>query len=626
MDASKPEPLLNFSNLLRVTVWFSLLSGVLEGSARVILRTSGWFGWPQRFCIQKFSLSWGAAVIDAGAILLLGLLLWLVRRIFSDKVGLALLWAIAGLIGCFAVLEALRILSGRASVIFALGFAVTLFRISMQSPEKCMGFLRRTMPVAWGLLAATLLAAYGWPLVIERVEAYRAPAPPPNAPNVLVVMLDTLRADRLGTYGYSRGTSPFLDGFAKRSLLYERAISNASWTLPAHISAFCGHDPGEHGAVLTHYDGRFELIAEALLQRGYQTAGFSANRFYTTCMQGVSAGITHYENTFLTWRDIVTRTSLYTRIGKFMNDYAGISMAVPFMRAEEVNQRFLRWADTRQQRPFFAFLNYMETHFPYLPPQELAARFPGAAQPLLQKDRQRLMMGAPLTPELAARLNDSYDASIAYLDGELKKLFAAIEERGLDKNLLVIILSDHGEALGERNIYDHRNTLYMEEIHVPMIVRLPGITPEGRRYAQPVSIRRLAATIAAATGLPKEKFPGPPLPIRAEDLDSGRPEIIAFSHITGGHFENVLRHYPIWQGWVRSLVRGDLHFILQEDGKMELYDFVKDPREATNLAGTANPTLVAEFRKILLDKENSQRQKRTAGRPSDGSPSEKTVD
>lgn len=585
------------------TIWFVLSAALLEILARAVMPITGYFGYQQSCSFAKFRILAGVLIADLVVMAAVAGVIWAMSRLRPAWFCIETLSGVLALVGAYAAFKPLSTLTAKSVWILSFGLAAMIYRAVRKDAERSIAFFRRS--AAWLAAGAciTLLVGYLGMGIAESIALATAPRPAAGSPNVLLIVLDTFRADRTGAYGYGRGTTPFLDGFARQAIQYDKAFSTSSWTLPAHVSAFTGRRPSEHGAELFAYDGRFETIAQALAKKGYQTAGISANRAYTSYSRGVGAGFLHYENTYVDWRDTLESSTLVASTRRLLARH-GLKTAPPdtVMRAEEVNRRFLNWVDRRTERPFFAFLNYMDTHFPRRPPQDLARRFPGVAKPITREEWDRLyFFGETPTPEMTRRVQDNYDGAVAHLDSQLRLLFDELKRRGLEKNLLVILTADHGESLGEHGLYDHRTSLYLEQVRIPLFVRFPGKLPEAIHIGQPVSLRQVAATIADFTGLEAGRFPGPELPVTPHSEEVSQESAVRTSGLAGGHFAGVQPRYPIYQGWIRSVVSGDLHFILQEDGKMELYDWTQDPGEVHNLVDSADHQLVERFKDKLLN-------------------------
>lgn len=583
----KSEPgLVNLGQVARLVFWFTSAGGIAES----VLWFRTWLRPGAHRCLESLNILWAVMLADGPILLLLGLALWVLHRLSPRKIGIGFLAAGLSVVPLVSVLTATGVLHFRAIAILSLGIALVGYRWIRSDVSRLASFFRETERPLGIVAVGLLLMFWAVPIATEHISLRRLPPPNSGSPNILLIVLDTLRADRLGAYGYPRSTTPFLDQYAQESVLYEKAFAPSSWTLPSHVSIFTGREPQEHGAVEQEYDGRYETLAQVLGRAGYVTAGISANTEYATCAKGVAAGFLHYENTFLTFEDALLRTGLGTQARKLFEVYSKTNYYPSFISAGEVNRRILDWLERRPDRPFFVFLNYMDTHYPYLPPQEFASRFPGAAQGVGNREWSLLSKrNAAANPEANQRIQDTYDASVAYLDSQLRNLFTALQHRGLDKGLLVAITSDHGESLGEHNLFDHRQSLYLEQIRVPLIVRLPDRHPAGARFGEPVSTRQIAATVATWAVQGAGSFPGPVVPVR--DSPQTTPSHV-FSHLTGARWAGVAKHWPIHNGWQRSVVSSRFHLIVGEDGKVELFDWVSDPGEQKNLAQTAEAQLL----------------------------------
>ena len=346
-----------------------------------------------------------------------------------------------------------------------------------------------------------------------------------SKPNVILIVLDTHRADRLGIFGYKRGTSPNLDAFAQESTVYENAVAPAQWTIPSHASMFCGKYPSIHRTLQSGdaLDGEFTTIAEHLLRAGYATIGFCNNPLVGVLDNGFRRGFKRFYNyggtvpaTPLTYGDhpdglwnnirhhyfrLIDRIAtpiqqtvaaspkvlqialnpwlvpLWTRYSNFKGDTSSsINDTTRFIQNK--NQR----ASTE---PFFVFLNLMETHLPYTPPKKFIRKFapivmeePKAKEFIRVYNTQALKWLLPLVdpyPEIESKtLHSMYDAEVAYQDHLLEQLLNVLNQPEHRENSLVIIVADHGEMLGEHQIMGHGLGVYEELVHVPLIIRFPG--------------------------------------------------------------------------------------------------------------------------------------------------------
>jgi arylsulfatase A-like enzyme len=290
------------------------------------------------------------------------------------------------------------------------------------------------------------------------------PGAGPHPPNVLLVSLDTLRARSLGSFGYARDTSPFIDALARQGSLFGSTMTTSATTGPSHMSLFTGLYPVHHGLVTGAEWKRPEVptLASLLRAAGYTTAAFTEDGFLVR-PKGFGEGFSHYvENRKLPERPRDVR--------------------ITFGQAR-------RWLEQNEQQPFFVFVHTYEVHVPYAPPERYAQVFAGDGLP---------------GPERAdiRQMRDAYDREIRYVDDELRSLFAALRELGLDESTLVVITADHGEEFAEHGWLQHGSTVFQEVIHVPLLFWAPGLVPQGREIERPVSLIDVAPTILSLVGVP----------------------------------------------------------------------------------------------------------------------------
>jgi len=304
-----------------------------------------------------------------------------------------------------------------------------------------------------------------------------------DAPDILIISVDTLRADRLSTWGYARDTSPNLDTLAASAIRFDRAVAPAPWTLPSVTSLFTGLMPTEHGVVSRDWqlpDAR-ETLAERALAAGYETAFFGVNAAFVTG-HGLSQG-------FETWRP-----------------HSGLS-------GRQLNREVLDFLASRADpRPLFLVVHYFEPHCRYNPPRDVADRYlPRAHAPVpLTRERYDAMgdcfklQREDGTPELdLAIYRARYDAEVREVDRLIGELWGAVSHR----EPWLGVLADHGEAFWEHGAHGHGSQLYDEQIRVPMLVRPPGGT-EARVEAHAISTLWLtAAADAVLAGRPAPDYP-----------------------------------------------------------------------------------------------------------------------
>jgi arylsulfatase A-like enzyme len=434
----------------------------------------------------------------------------------------------------------------------------------------------------------------------EKIQTARLPESVADAPNVLVIVVDTLRADHLSSYGYVRDTSPFIDSLAAQGVRFKAAISAASWTQPSHASMLTGRYTYEHQAETEPLDKTYPTIGEAMQTNGYRTGAFSANTEFFTRRQGFGRGFLHFEDSDQSVADAFLNSSLYG----FLFDFYGLRKALDYegvptrVLASDINTSALDWIDQDTDKPFFVFMNYFDVHDPYTPPEPYRSKYASVPNPggLINGFVERYH--PDLTPEQLQSEIDAYDGSISYVDDQVKNLFSELEKRGELNNTIVIITSDHGESLGEHGLLQHSASLYLQEIQVPLILWRPGLVPENVQIDTPISTTGLPSTILSLINASKDPFPGPSLTkiYLDKETQSTWPEPISeVAQFTGAAEQN-----PSTHGEMKSVVANSLHYIIHQKFGEELYNWREDPQEATNVASSpSSQTALDEFRLYL---------------------------
>jgi arylsulfatase A-like enzyme len=365
---------------------------------------------------------------------------------------------------------------------------------------------RWLLPVACTLV---LVAGIALPEVVarRRVPVGAAPAAdaaPADAPDVVVVVLDTVRADHLGAFGYPKPTSPHFDALAKESTLFMDAVSPGTWSLPSHASLFTGRFVSAHGAHDEHefLDGDAPTLAETLAGHGWDTRSFTANAWISDSI-GMIRGFAWTDEA---WRDgDVARTvqgmhRLADRLGFGGVDKGGAGVAATFEQ----------WLAARPPgaRPSFVFVNFIEAHFPYHQlPDDYLARFTTQSRRALRGVSSELAVAAlggdlPTNPGVVETATAMYDAAVAYDDALLGRVVDALRRRGTLDRTILVVLSDHGEMLGEHGQFGHGRSPYEPVLHVPLLVRYPPRIPADRRVKTPVSPVGVYATVLDLAGIP----------------------------------------------------------------------------------------------------------------------------
>ena len=393
--------------------------------------------------------------------------------------------------------------------------------------------------------------------------------PAGNPPGELVIIvLDTVRRDHLGLYGYPLPTSPGLDAWADEARVYTQARSTSAWTVPSHGSLFTGLLPSEHGAHglapeaktwqgledALALPGGTRTLASHLVEHGYATVGIAANRAYLNRGYGLDQG-------FEVWL-----------CEQLEDPPDGICP-----RARRITDLALATLAEPRSEPLFLFLNYMDAHIPYRGHLADDPGLPAPARPFSGREHwwrermQDVLEGrSTINEEEHALLTAAYDQEIRYLDGELQRLLARLPALGIDEHDLVVITADHGEYLGEHQLLEHSYDLYEPVLRIPLVIRGAGHPPG--RDDSPVRLSDLAGLILPSLGLS-------PLVDRDPAGALGVAELYYIRHADLGTDAMTARFHRIR----RSFQRGD-HKVITTDGRcVEAYDLARDPQELTPL-------------------------------------------
>lgn len=467
----------------------------------------------------------------------------------------------------------------------------------------------RSLGVA--VLAVLLVMAAGIGVLDRRgpVQLAGAPGAVPQAPhpNVIVIVLDTVGAAHLSSYGYQRITTANLDRLARRGVLFENAIAPSSWTLPSLASIMTGLLPHQHGGTWgVPMASQPVTMAEVLRAAGYQTAAFNANSSYGLAGWGLDKGFDDYidAHTWLRHNLAVTFAGQSVYQAAFQN-------LVNFnqfdhLNAAQINGQISQWLQQRKlradSRPYFLFINYMDAHRPYLPPAPEDRQFGFIPKPLLRRISRPLIDGhwrGHLSSRDRAELQDGYDNSIYFLDQQIGRLFSIIDQTSQSASApaYIFVAGDHGEGFGEHGTYDHGWNLYHEVLRVPLIIAGPGV-PTGLRIANAAPLSQLFATVLALAlnshaaavkqaSLLRYAAPG------AFDHTSLSPVISELSEWN----PDASTHASL------SAWSGHWHYLFSSGGVAELYDLQNDPEEKNNLAGAPPQADAVQQMRAALEAE-----------------------
>ncbi len=329
------------------------------------------------------------------------------------------------------------------------------------------------------------------PILEAALLALGAGGGAPQPAYVVLGSIDTLRADHVSAYGYARQTTPQIDRLAAGGVRFAQAFAAASWTLPSHASLFTSQLPSRHGVQHERValPAAATTLAETLSAAGFATAGF-VSWVYVGARYGLAQG-------FDVYRELIDVSRL---------EFASGGGAA---RAESVIDAALGWLGSAPRQPFFLFVHLFDPHMDYAPPQPYDTLFggdPAASDGRYASVRPYIAYlhadPPPPLPMLAReRITALYDGEIRYADDQLGRLLRALERRG--EECIVVVLSDHGEELGEHGSFEgHGWTLYDEVLRVPLVLRLPGAEAAGAVVEAPVTLLDVAPTVLDALGLP----------------------------------------------------------------------------------------------------------------------------
>ncbi|MEM7113798.1 MAG: sulfatase [Chloroflexota bacterium] len=499
-----------------------------------------------------------------------------------------------------------------------------------------------------------------------------------SQPDIIFIVLDTHRADRLGCYGYQKPISPNIDQFAAQSVLFEQAVSPAQWTIPSHASMFTGRYPTAHQVTQSSHALSPELphVAEVLQTAGYETIGFCNNPLVGILNNGFKRGFETFYNyggatpnlpksaNDLPW----PLSSLSDKANEFLqrvstpiqNFFGRSDLAFQIslnawltplwsrlanfkgQNARSV-QDVVRYLEMREQvsdgRPLFLFLNLMETHLPFLPPGDFIDQVAPYLRPdkeardiMRRWNREAYRWAAPLSeplPELEARvLSDLYDAEVAYQDDYLGPLFDCLNGRSNHSDTLTIVVSDHGDSMGEHNYFGHGFVAYEELVHVPLMMQWPQRLANPQRVKTPVSTRRVFHTILDSIGrLPHAAERVNPAEVHGltllRTIDGADPENgTAFSEVypplnfvkaIEGRQPQLIEPFrcnSLRRAVVREDEAGEIHkLIWVDDQPDELFNLERDRLELENLVAK-RPLLTKTLDQKLTDMAQTIEQQR----------------
>ncbi len=536
----------------------------------------------------------------------------------------------------------------------ALTVATAAFAMFLLVPWLNLEYLPRlaSMRSLYGTVLAALLLALAAPLVVrfgkvsaaavvlaalvanggslvragDPVDHGKAASGGRLAANVVVVVVDAVRADHLGAYGYSRVTSRYLDDLAQSSVVFERAVAQAPWTKPSIASLLTGTYVHWHGVIASRHALGPELptLAEELRRRGYRTAAFSGNPFITPEFRfdrgfdefdsgrAIGPQLTNLHRLLKRAERLLHRADVTVNLTGWVFSAALQESAGNSERDAQVTAAVIEWLRENGHNPFFVYVHLMGAHEPYDPPAEFVRAFREAAwdgvpQRTVTPARVQSIFeaAAPLIDSDLAALVAQYDGAVAYSDAQVGQIIGELRRLNLLDKTLLVVTSDHGEEFYEHRNWRHGSQLYDEVVRVPLVMRLPGRVAPGRRR-DPVMLIDIFPTVFGILGLPLELPHQDGRALFGTPDDPSRPVFSEHWRFEGGTYVSrmVLRD---------GLKLKETHDSGRGQQRMELYDLRVDAAEQDNRLAEENAgeKEVGELRELLSEFSAS-----TAERPS----------
>ena len=380
--------------------------------------------------------------------------------------------------------------------------------------------------------------------------------------NVIIIAVDTLRADHLRCYGYPRNTSPHIDELALDSIKFNNCYTPSPLTTPAFASVLTSLPPFKHGAKrngLSIFD-KTTTLPQLLKGRGYYSGAFISN-------WPLKKNLTHLDRGFDTYEEVLTKKRWY---GLFN----------PEGKAPDINRKAIKWLHENKERKIFLFVHYTEPHDPYVYHKEFDEGYDDIEPEFYPEGSSHKKI-------------KKYDTEVGFVDHHIGELLEKIKEYGLYEGSLIIFLSDHGESFGEHDYYGHGRRLYNSGLHVPLIVKLPGSGEKNTEINRNVSLMDVAPTILSLLNCPvSEDMEGRNL----FDTEAGNRVLYFESYRGAVHFEKDttfrLKVKPVRYG----LLKGDDKLIF--DNGLEAYDIAEDCFESTNIYRNPDEK-IAEMQALL---------------------------
>lgn len=484
-------------------------------------------------------------------------------------------------------------------------------------------------------------------------------------PNILLLVLDTHRLDRLSLYGYHEETTPAIDEFAQKGTTFDWAVATAQWTVPSHASMFTGLYPTVHqtNQSFAALSDEIPTLAEILQKNGYMTTGFCNNPLVGVLDNGLKRGFDQFYNYSGYVPNVPGRRDRRRPFARFKRQqplFEGVLNKVtngiekqfghsPFLLWMSMQEWFVPfWTQTgrfkgdtrnsladvadylrylhsmKSEDPFFMFINMMETHLPYQPPRRLVDKW----VPYLKRDREArdfinrfnvqsyrwvAPMIEPFTDYQQQILRDMYNAEVAYQDQQLRRVFSYLRRSGMLDDTMVIVTSDHGESHGDHNFMGHAFVIYNELVHVPLVIHYPEMFPAGQRVEETVSTRRLFHTILDAANVSFEHYGQSAAELSLRRTIEGKEpadEVVVSEAFPPQNFIDVMKlnnpeaidEFRV-RMMRRALYQDDYKLMTVDERPDELFNMSADRYEETNLlnGGVGHESQVLKMQHALED-------------------------
>ena len=473
-------------------------------------------------------------------------------------------------------------------------WGITLMGAGLGSAWLLLVALLRTQEALWMVarrLVSGCVGVAGLALLGTGLGALSSDAKPPTPdgkPNILLVSIDSLRRDHVGSYGYHRPTTPHLDALAQQGVLFDQAVAPTSWTLPSHVTLLTSLPIRVHQVHVSsqRFTKRVLTLAEVLSQEGYATAGIVGGS-YLDAGYGFAQGFDHYDDYNVVRRD---RTK----------PDGHVTSPISFRLSSEWIED---WAVSQRPRPFFLFLHLWDVHYPYAPPPPYSGMFDPdyggdiSATPFMRNRR----INPRMDPRDLEHVIALYDGEIRYTDDHLGRLLDLLRRLGVFDDTIVIVTSDHGDEFFDHGKKGHGQNLFDSVLLVPLVIRYPSKISAGRIVQGQVRLMDVAPTALGLAGIEppanfgyaREDGPHPYrdlTPLLQDELADELPPLVAFGDLHGS---------------LVSLRTSDAKIIrsLEDPKRIQRYDLLSDPAEKKNLFSNNNAgvdaLLAAELNKWL---------------------------